>query len=62
MSDTPSEPAGIGALAGSRIGHWSMVIGHFAPRLSAAEIAAHDAFVATLGGTPIWNEFSPKES
>mgnify|MGYP001026131825 CR=1 FL=1 len=33
-----------------------------APRLSAAEIAAHDAFIATLGGTPIWNEFSPKES
>ena len=33
-----------------------------APRLSEAEIAAHAAFVATLGGTPIWNEFSPKDS
>lgn len=33
-----------------------------APRLSDAEIAAHAAFVATLGGTPIWNEFSPKDS
>jgi DNA polymerase-3 subunit epsilon len=29
-----------------------------APRVSEADIAAHAAFVATLGGTPIWNEFS----
>ncbi len=28
-----------------------------APRVSAADIAAHAAFVATLGGAPIWNEF-----
>lgn len=28
------------------------------PRISEADIAAHAAFVATLGGTPIWNEFS----
>jgi DNA polymerase-3 subunit epsilon len=28
-----------------------------APRVSADDIAAHAAFVATLGGTPIWNEF-----
>lgn len=32
-----------------------------APRMSEADAAAHAAFVATLGGTPIWNEFS-KES
>ncbi len=32
-----------------------------APRISEADVAAHAAFVATLGGTPIWNEFS-KES
>ncbi|MGL5169058.1 MAG: DNA polymerase III subunit epsilon [Afipia sp.] len=29
-----------------------------APRISEADVAAHAAFVATLGGTPIWNEFS----
>jgi DNA polymerase-3 subunit epsilon len=29
-----------------------------APRLSEAEIAAHAAFVATLGGTPVWNEYT----
>lgn len=29
-----------------------------APRVSKADAAAHAAFVATLGGTPIWNEFS----
>jgi DNA polymerase-3 subunit epsilon len=29
-----------------------------APRLSEVEIAAHAAFVATLGGTPVWNEYS----
>ncbi len=32
-----------------------------APRISEADVAAHAAFVATLGGTPIWTEFS-KES
>ena len=32
-----------------------------APRLTDADTAAHAAFVATLGGLPIWNEFS-KES
>lgn len=29
-----------------------------APRVSEADAAAHAAFVATLSGTPIWNEFS----
>jgi DNA polymerase-3 subunit epsilon len=29
-----------------------------APRVSEADAAAHAAFVATLGGAPIWNEFS----
>jgi len=29
-----------------------------APRLSEADIAEHAAFVATLGGTPVWNEFT----
>ncbi len=33
-----------------------------APRIGEAERAAHEAFVATLGGTPIWNEFSSKDS
>jgi DNA polymerase-3 subunit epsilon len=28
-----------------------------APRVSAADLAAHAAFIATLGGAPIWNEF-----
>lgn len=28
-----------------------------APRVSAADLAAHASFVATLGGAPIWNEF-----
>lgn len=28
-----------------------------APRISAADLAAHAAFIATLGGAPIWNEF-----
>jgi DNA polymerase-3 subunit epsilon len=28
------------------------------PRISEADAAAHAAFVATLGGAPIWNEFS----
>ena len=32
-----------------------------APRLSAADAAEHAAFVATLGVTPVWNEFT-KES
>lgn len=27
------------------------------PRISAADLAAHAAFIATLGGAPIWNEF-----
>jgi DNA polymerase-3 subunit epsilon len=31
-----------------------------APRLTAEEIAAHDAFVATLGGEPIWQKYSAK--
>jgi len=29
-----------------------------APRITEADVAAHTAFVATLGGTPVWNEFS----
>jgi len=29
-----------------------------APRLSEADIAEHAAFVASLGGTPVWNEFT----
>lgn len=29
-----------------------------APRLSEAEIAAHAAFVVTLGGSPVWNEYT----
>lgn len=29
--------------------------------ITEADAAAHAAFVATLGGTPVWNEFS-KES
>lgn len=29
-----------------------------APRVSEADMAAHAAFVATLGGTPYWNEYS----
>jgi DNA polymerase-3 subunit epsilon len=29
-----------------------------APRLNEAEIAAHAAFVATLGGSPVWNEYT----
>jgi len=29
-----------------------------APRISDADVAAHAAFVATLGGTPVWNDFS----
>ena len=28
------------------------------PRVTEADIAAHTAFVATLGGTPIWDEFA----
>ncbi len=28
-----------------------------APRLTEAEVAAHLAFVATLGGTPLWREY-----
>lgn len=28
-----------------------------APRISEAEIAAHQAFVGTLGGTPVWNAY-----
>jgi DNA polymerase-3 subunit epsilon len=28
-----------------------------APRITAADLAAHRAFVATLGDKPIWNEF-----
>lgn len=28
-----------------------------AARISAADLAAHAAFIATLGGAPIWNEF-----
>jgi DNA polymerase III subunit epsilon len=32
-----------------------------APRLSETDVAEHAAFVATLGGTPMWNEFT-KES
>ena len=28
-----------------------------APRLSEADLAAHRAFVATLGDKPIWNDF-----
>jgi DNA polymerase-3 subunit epsilon len=29
-----------------------------APRLSEADVAAHAAFIATLGVPPLWNEFS----
>ncbi|MGD9838453.1 MAG: DNA polymerase III subunit epsilon [Afipia sp.] len=29
-----------------------------APRVTEADIAAHAAFVATLGGTPYWNEYT----
>jgi len=29
-----------------------------APRVTDADIAAHTAFVATLGGTPYWNEYT----
>ncbi|HEX7791547.1 MAG TPA: DNA polymerase III subunit epsilon [Afipia sp.] len=29
-----------------------------APRITEADAAAHAAFVATLGGAPIWNEYS----
>jgi DNA polymerase-3 subunit epsilon len=29
------------------------------PRLTAADLEAHRDFVATLGGKPIWTEFSP---
>jgi DNA polymerase-3 subunit epsilon len=29
-----------------------------APRITEADATAHAAFVATLGGTPVWNEFS----
>jgi DNA polymerase III subunit epsilon len=29
-----------------------------APRLSDAELEAHRQFVATLGGTPIWNDYT----
>lgn len=29
-----------------------------AARVSAADLAAHAAFIATLGGAPIWNEFA----
>jgi len=28
------------------------------PRVTEADIAAHTAFVATLGGTPYWNEYT----
>jgi DNA polymerase-3 subunit epsilon len=29
-----------------------------APRIAEADATAHAAFVATLGGAPVWNEFS----
>ncbi len=32
-----------------------------APRVTEADTAAHTAFVATLGGTPIWNEFTKED-
>ncbi|TXJ17787.1 MAG: DNA polymerase III subunit epsilon [Afipia sp.] len=32
-----------------------------APRVTEADIAAHAAFVATLGATPYWNEYSKEE-
>jgi DNA polymerase-3 subunit epsilon len=33
-----------------------------APRVSDADRAAHDAFIATLGATPIWREYRPSAS
>lgn len=33
-----------------------------APRLTEADLAAHAAFVATLGEKQIWNEYAPKDA
>jgi DNA polymerase-3 subunit epsilon len=33
-----------------------------APRVSDADRAAHGAFIATLGATPIWREYRPSDA
>jgi DNA polymerase-3 subunit epsilon len=49
-----SHLAGKGGPSGAKVAQRPVPL---APRLTEAEIAAHAAFVATLGGTPIWREY-----